>query len=373
MVVERSLRVLVIRTDKVGDLLLSMPAIRSIRESIPGAHLTVLASPYNAPVLRGWDVPDNIEIFDTCWPLRRQLAVAAALRRRRFDLCLVLHPAIEAYAVARMTGAPIRVGIVYARRLLERVLAPVLLTCVSACRLERAAARHSEVPHEIDLTRMVVEAAGLRWGDGELEVPMPPDAACWADDIVSRGGLPDEPLIGVHLSEKWRDQNWTIEHVGTMLAALASIRADGAVLVTHGPSDGIIAEDLCGLPGFERARGEVNEAARWPGGDGRVRVLAVDFPRWAAIVSRCAVVVSRDTGSLHLASALKRPVVAVYAPKGFAINSRQFAPWRVPHRILMAGAARDTLPAIIQAVGELLALNAAQPKKHDDGRLGRAP
>lgn len=58
-------RIVVVRTDKVGDLLLTMPAIRAIRTAFPAAHLTVLASPYNAPALQGWRVPDRVELYDS--------------------------------------------------------------------------------------------------------------------------------------------------------------------------------------------------------------------------------------------------------------------------------------------------------------------
>jgi len=72
--------------------------------------------------------------------------------------------------------------------------------------------------------------------------------------------------------------------------------------------------------------------------------------RWPA----ATLVVSRDTGSLHLSSALKRPVVAVYAPERFVENSQQFAPWRVPSRILRGGAFDAVAPAILRAVEDLL-------------------
>ena len=79
---ERAARVLVIRTDKVGDMLLSTPAIKAVRAALPGAHLTVLASVYNEPAIRGWKVPDDIEVYDQAWPLRKRMAASLALRRR---------------------------------------------------------------------------------------------------------------------------------------------------------------------------------------------------------------------------------------------------------------------------------------------------
>ena len=338
---ERAARVLVIRTDKVGDMLLSTPAIKAVRAALPGAHLTVLASVYNEPAIRGWKVPDDIEVYDQAWPLRKRMAASLALRRRRFDLCLVLHPDLEAYAVARVTGAAVRVGLVHARRVLDRLFAPALLTHSSICRLELAARRGAKVPHEIDITRTVVELAGLGWGDGELDVGVPPEASRWADNVVAHWCRPGATLVGFHLSEKWFEEGWTAAQVSTLLTSIASIRGDVTVMVTHGSHDA-------------DAAGRVRGSRGCVGSDGRVVIVAVDFSRWAAMLSRCAVVVTRDTGSLHLSSALKRPVVALYASEGFARNSQQFAPWRVPNRIVRAGSFVETEPAIVGAVAALL-------------------
>jgi len=88
---------------------------------------------------------------------------------------------------------------------------------------------------------------------------------------------------------------------------------------------------------------------------GRLLVVSVDFSWWAALLARCSMVVSRDTGSVHLASALGRPVVAVYAPEGYQRNTGQFAPWQVAHRIVRGGPFEQAGPAVRQAVSALRA------------------
>jgi hypothetical protein len=88
---------------------------------------------------------------------------------------------------------------------------------------------------------------------------------------------------------------------------------------------------------------------------GRAVLVGVDYPRWVALSSRCDVIVTRDTASVHLASALGRPVAVVYASDGFARNSQQFAPWRVPHRILRDGAFERVAAEVVEAVAALAA------------------
>jgi hypothetical protein len=86
---------------------------------------------------------------------------------------------------------------------------------------------------------------------------------------------------------------------------------------------------------------------------GRAAIVGVDYPRWVGLLSRCDVIVTRDTAAIHLASALGRPVVAVYGVDGFARNSQQFAPWRVPHRIVRDGPFERVGTEVVEAMAVL--------------------
>ncbi len=353
---EHPRRILVIRTDKVGDMLLSTAAIRAVGRGCPDACLVVLASPYNAPVLGGWPIVHAVELFDHRWPIARRAAVARALRRRCFDLCVVLHPHPEAFLVARWTGAARRVGVVHERRLIDRTIAPALLSECVVSRVESAAARGGRVPHEVELTRQAVERAGIPWAGDDLEVRVPSTVRAAADLLLARTWPERFPTLGFHLSGKWLNEGWTIEQLGTLLLSIIDDHPDCRLLVTHGPCDAGVAADLLALPrfGFDARVDHDSGLTLASGAAGRVLLAAVDFEWWAALLARCAVVVSRDTGSLHLASALGRAVAVVYEPDGYDRNSRQFAPWRVRNRALRGGPFEQTAPAIRRSLHDLL-------------------
>lgn len=364
-------RVLVIRTDKIGDLILTLPAVRAIRRAYPRAELTLLVSPYNAPVVRDWPVPDRVELYDQGWPIGRRLTTARALRARRFDLCVVLHPTLEAFLVARLTGAPVRAGRVHARVVFDRLLAPLLLTDRCLSQVERDAARRTPVEHEVTASRRALETIGVPWADDDLELPRSPEADSWADVLLAQAGLDGTPPIGVHLSPKWFDSGWTPRQLAGLLTQLASPENGGAVIATHGPDDGATAGQVMEAAGCRPAPWPTDPTDVQASPDGRVLVVAVDFPRLAAVTARCRMVVSRDTGSLHVASAAGRPVVAVYAPARFDINRQQFAPWRVPSVSLCDGPFDALVPAIVGAVRELSAACASAPTKY--GAASNAP
>ncbi len=366
-------RVVVIRTDKVGDLLLTMPAIRAVRQAFPAAHLTVLASPYNAPAITGWTVPDCVELYDPAWPFRRRWRVATGLRRRGCDLCVVLHASLESYVVARLIGAPVRAGVVIARRVLDRVFAPVLLTRRWISRIEAVAERGEPAPHEVEMTRQVLAHAGSPWAGDELELPLDPEAVRWAEGLVSRHVPDGAPLVGLQVSAKWLADGWTIDEFRDLVTMIVAHRPEVRVLLTYGPADSDVAARLRRAGGVETSSGNSADGEWAAGWGGRAALVKVDFPRWAAALARCAVVLSPATGAMHVAAAVRRPVVGVYAIYRYEIDCRQFAPWGVPHRVLRAGPFAEVAPAIVRAMEELLESDQSTPASSSSGCFARSP
>jgi ADP-heptose:LPS heptosyltransferase len=354
MMVASPTSVLVIRTDKIGDLILSTPAIASVRRSAPAARLTLLVSPYNRPVVEGWSVPDAVVSYDRGWPLSRRLALVRELRDLRIDLCLVLHADVESYVVARTTGAQRRVGLVNSRRPLDRIAAGILLTDSTTIDIERAASGPEQHLHETDLTRAVVEHAGLAWSDEPLMRPqIPPDSAAVVDTAVrALGGATG--VIALHLSDKWLTHGWTFGDMLQLLGRLAVLDGAPVVLATVGPGDVEMAREVARHASCE-AMPDMPVAGMRLVASGRVvrsraAILPVDYGLWAAVFARASVVITHDTGAVHLAASLGRSLVAVYFPERAEINMRQFRPWRVWSRCLLHEAPESTTANILTAV-----------------------
>ena len=125
-------------------------------------------------------------------------------------------------------------------------------------------------------------------------------------------------------------------------------------------------EDAEGVAALESVATFEPRTAPWgraPGGgstgvsnDGTL-VLArdLDFPVWGAVLQQAVLVVTPNTAAIHLSSAVGCPVVAVYASERYAVNSRQWAPWMVPHRVLMKDQPGVTIGRIVDAAADLLA------------------
>lgn len=346
--------VLILRTDHLGDLLLSTPLIRQLRTALPGRRFTLVASPANTGALTGWDAIDDTRLYDPAWSLDRKWQFARELGREPWDLCLTLSPRTPSYLLGWLSGAPIRAGIVYSRRLFARLLSPLWLTHPVVVAVDEQLAANLPAPHEVQQLAEIMTVLGLpSHGPGPLEIPVPAADLDWAGQWLANqpeaATLPPARLIGIHGAGKWLSAGWTAADFLTLVRSVLSGCTNTGfpatrVALTFGPGDQQLE-----LAVTQALQSQPEPLILLPG--------PLSISRWAALTSFCDVVISPDTGSLHLAVAVRRPVVALYESASFLHCSSQWAPWQVPHAII-----RRTTPAatIALILGETLRLLAKE-------------
>jgi ADP-heptose:LPS heptosyltransferase len=299
------MRILLSRTDRVGDLILSTPAIASVRRSFPDAHVTLAASRYNAVVVdRSPDVDAVAELGADEGP------GDFGARFRGVDLAIALAPRDVDHRIVAATAAPRRVGYTYASRwaaraALRRRLTDVVLSLADPVGAERDPSRI--VAHEVDQVLAVVAAAGAEPLARDLVLPVT-DA-----DRAAVAGLPPAPIV-VQLGKRWTEHGST---AASCLQLFRELRALGRPLVaTYG-------EDAKAL-GAEVADAGVADA-----------VLGnLPFHVWVAAFERAACVVTIDTGATHVASAVRVPTVVLFEHSWFRLASQEWSPYRVPNAVL---------------------------------------
>lgn len=336
--------VLILRTDHLGDLLLSTPLIRTMRAALPGRHFTLVASPANAGALAGWDALDEILVYDAKWTRLQKLKFVRQLRQTRWDLCLTLSPRTPAYALGWLSGAPVRAGIIYSRRLAARLLSPLWLTHPVILGIDEALAKGEKIPHEVEQLAGIAAALGIAAAPpGRLELPLQPEPLAWAQTWLAERRRDGQLLIGIHGAFKWLSQGWTAGNFLALLRSMAARLPDAKFVVTFGPGDAVLAAAVENV-----LAAHPDKAVLLPG--------RLSIPRWAALFSLCNAVVSPDTGSLHVAVATGRPVVAMYETATFEHCSAQWAPWQVPHVLVRRQSLRETQAAVLDGLGSLLGL-----------------
>jgi heptosyltransferase-2 len=286
--VVRPRRILVVRTDRIGDVVLATPLLRALRRTFPDAFLAALVRPYTRDVLVHNPHLDTILTDDPHGAdaggrgFRRQVA---ALRRHRFDTALLLMPTERAAWLLFWAGIPRRIGV--GRKFYEVVTGM------------RSVSRHRYVPlrHEADYCLDLGRAIGVRADaapDLAPEVFVTDGERAAARRELGSAGIDDSGfLVGLHPTGGGSAPNWDAGRWVALAAALLQQAHDGVRIVVSGEM---------ASPPFPPSPHLVDRRGRRP-----LHALMADL-------ACCNLVVAPSTGPLHLAAALGVPTIGLYCP-----------------------------------------------------------
>lgn len=338
--VQSGKRILLIRLDRLGDTLLSLPLLDALKRRWPDCAITYFTSPRGAAVFAADPRIALLCEFDlAAMPLADKLGVGVWVRRRGFDMvfCLKEHPWASYWTW--MSNAPVCLGLdpgwSQPTKSLQRKLA-FTASHVYRTRLDRPSL------HEVERYATLGRLAGCPDADGPLRLALPPAAASWAEREL-RPRIPDggPAPLAFHLSPKWEGEGWDGE---TYLRAIKAIREqfpDRCLVVTAGLDEAALTAKVKALA------------------DPRVLLFeGLDVPEWAALLARCAALVSMDTGAVHLAASVNTPVIDIFPARNCASVSSRWRPWMVPQRVLCRPAPEEEsrfFDEICDALAALLA------------------
>lgn len=312
-------RLLVVRLGAMGDILHALPAVTALRNQHPHwvidwvvepawtALLSARATPPDSVGLEtlGPDQPlvNRLHLASTkAWgrePLSRQTArgihnLRQILRAGSYDVVLDLQGAVRSAFLAKLTRARRRIGESHPREWAARWL--------FTDRVET---------HGRHVIEQDVELAASIAGD-ELEpvaplLPVDPAAESWCDALLA--GSP-EPIALLNPGAGWGAKRWPVERYATVGKCLAD--RGFRVLTNAGPGEESLAQEIHTLSGRAAAP------------------VSCSLAQLIALTRRISLMVAGDTGPLHLACALGRPVVGIYGPTDPARNG----PFGTRHKVL---------------------------------------
>jgi lipopolysaccharide heptosyltransferase II len=299
-------RILVTRVDLLGDVVLSLPAVRALRRAYPTARIDMLVLGATAGILEGQPEIDRVLTFDpyfwrspaallrpATW--RHARGMLAALRAARYDLAISISGDI-ASILTRLSGARRRVG--YAAEAY-----PFLLTDAVP------GGRYRARQHEVRYVLALAEAAGgiVTDGDALLSLAVRPEAARQMASSIraerARRGARG-PLVAIHAGARnGQAKRWPPDRIASLAGRLVR-ELDALVVLTGAPSERPLAEAVlrqCSVPVTDL-------------------VGRTDLPQLVALLAASEVLVTGDSGPMHVACAVRTPVVALHGPTDPALS-----------------------------------------------------
>jgi len=271
--------VLIVRLGALGDIVHAVPAVAALASDPRRPDIDWAVDPRHRAALDLFDLPVRPVEVDL-----RRLRGLSALRRQPYDVAVDLQGLLKSALVARLSGARRIVG--FARRALREP---------AAARLYTETVDPGEAGHVIRKNLALVGALGVPGGSVRLPLAR-------ALEPVARGTA---PFVLLNAGAGWPNKQWPPGHFGSLAARLERARGWPS-LVLWGPGERALAEAVSASSG-----GAAQPAPQ------------TDLRGLMTLVRSAALLVSGDTGPLHLAAAVGTPLVGLYGPTDPARNG----PW----------------------------------------------
>lgn len=279
-------RILVINVNWMGDVIFSVPVFKALKKTYPGAHISCLAVPRVREILECNSYVDEIITYDeegTHQSPFAKIKLISQLRGRKFDVAFLLHRSFTRALLVFWAGIPERIGYATKGR-------GILLT-------------HKVKPkpgliHRSDQYLHIIESYGVKVEDRNCDLKVVPELREEMDGILLDHGIgPGDFLIVAHFAGNWDLKRWSKENFAKLIDRLIS-EFNAKVVLPGGANEIGLAREIAALT----VRKPVILAGQ------------TNLKNLAALLRRANVVISADSGPLHLASSVGANVIGLFGP-----------------------------------------------------------
>lgn len=315
-------KILLVRTDRIGELLLTTPAFQAVKRALPDARLSAIVSGYAKEAVARH--PDLSEIFALEGELhartfREDLKLIRWMRERRFDAAIVFNPTKRFHLLTALAGIPVRTG-------WDRKWGFFLTRRIPDQKTTRLA---HEIEHNLSLVRLL----GL---SVEVERPVfqfTEEDAKRAEAFIAGHRKNGAPLVLLHAGAS-HETRWPSAGYAELARRLNGL---GALVIWIGskqeePATRVLVE----------AGGGVNAAG------------ALSLGELGALISKARLLVCNDSAPMHIASALGTPTVALVPYRGPGTGPGRWGPQGEGHVVLHGDLTKISVDEVETAVRKVL-------------------
>jgi heptosyltransferase-2 len=284
-------RILVLALSGIGNLLMQMPTLETLKRKRPDSHITVWVAPRGTKGLAA-SLPYVDDVFEA--PIRNSLfghmRLISFLRKKHFDTAIIFSPGqlVKSAAYTYLAGIPTRIGNAYP-----------LGNNPSSSWLLTDAINEGQSLHDIEQNLRLLEPLAIELPHiVHYTLPLSPDHEEKAKKLLGTLAIaPGKKIIGFHMGSApdflWK--RWPEERFKALGDALIA-NHNAHILLFGGPDEEMHKESMRNALG-------INASA-----------VSADLLTTAAVMQKCQVIISNDSGLMHLAAAAGAPVIGLFGP-----------------------------------------------------------
>lgn len=276
-------KILLIRTDRIGDLILTTPAIKSVRETYPDAKIDFLLKEYTYDILK-----DNRDVD-------RILCLNKDNISSDYDLAIAFNPGFQTNKITYLSGAKKRIG--YNGKGGSFFLTHQYID-------DRA----KRIRHEVETALEITSLAGCECSDKNLQLSVNAESVEWANSYLERNQV-SEKFVLLHPGARQKYIRWHKKKYARLADEVLE-NYDCDVFIVQGPGEEQLVNDVLRL---------IKK---------NVKVLSVsELKNLIAVFSKASLFVGNSTGTLHIASALNIPTIGIFGSRHPLDSYLEWGPW----------------------------------------------
>ncbi len=295
-------KILIIRLSSMGDIILASPLIRLTKKRFPQAKIDIVISTEFEELVSANPNINEVILFERRTGLKGLLRLCKKIREERYDLIIDIHKKLRSFLICLTSGAKQKVS--YNKHSFLRFLL-----------VKFKINRYSNTPFIANLYLKPLEKFGIG-DDGEgLEFYITPSKEAVILELLRIEGITKQDiLMGIAPGAHWNTKRWHKERFIELANLL--IQKKNAKIIIFGSKDEVELSN-------EIKTALLNKPI--------IAAGQLSLMETAALLKRCKVLITNDTGVMHISAAVKTPVVAIFGP---TVGEFGYYPYRVVNRVI---------------------------------------
>jgi len=294
-------RILIVKLGSIGDVVHALPTLNALGRSFPVSHISWVVEPDSKDLLLGHRALSELIVFErdrssVSKTVKAFFRLIKRLRQERYDVVLDLQGTIKSGMISFLSGSSVRLGFARGSSRIEKfshIFADIKV-------------KEGNCAHIVERNLQFARRLGAEPGEVKFDIPIRRDAEDYVNQFLRNNGIYDKQLVALNPGAGWSTKRWSLGKYATLADEISSNFRDVSVILTWGPGEYNSVEEI-----YRMAR------------SGPIMACRTTIGQLIPLLKRCKVLVSGDTGPLHIAAALGTRSIGLFGP----VDSRRNGPY----------------------------------------------